>query len=104
MDEIMKKRRQHMDDKISFLIHPQQLLDGMRTGKFQGFIECDIEIPPTLLKHLNTNLSSEVYYDDYATLFATCMVKFDQISLVMQEHILKQGLNTAPRKAVLSGL
>ncbi len=73
-------------------------------GEFQGLIECDIEIASTLPKHLNMNLSSEVYYNDYPPLFARCTVNFDQINLVMREHILKQGLSTAPRKALLSGL
>ncbi len=67
-------------------------------------MECDIEIPSELPPYLDTNFSSEQYFEDYPPLFARTSVTFDQMSPVMQEYIFKKGLSTAPRKALLSGL
>ncbi len=76
----------------------------VRTGEFVGFVERDIEIPNKLPESLETDMPSEVYFDDYPPLFAQTKVTFEQMSPVMKEYIIKQGLSTGPRKALLSGL
>ncbi len=45
----------------------EQILHGIRTGEFVGFVECYIEIPNKLPE---MDMPSEVYFDDYPPLFA----------------------------------
>ncbi len=99
--DFAKTRMPKLSQKYSYTVTQKQILDSVRSGEFVGFVECDIEIPDQLPSHLNSNLSSEVYFDDYPPPpFVMSTVKFDQISPVMQKHILSQDLS----KALLSGL
>ncbi len=104
LSEFAVTRMPKFSQKYPCKVSAQQILDVVRTGQFQGFVECDIEMPSELPPYLDTNLCSEQYFDDYPPLFARTSVRFDQMSPVMQEYIFKQGLNTAPRKALLSGV
>ncbi len=96
----------NFSQKYSYTVTQKQILDGVRSGEFVGFVESDIEIPYQLPSHLNSNLFSEVYFDNNPTppLFVMSTVKFDKMSPVMQQHILTQGLSKAPRKVLLSVL
>ncbi len=85
-------------------VSEEQILHCVRTGEFVGFAECDIEIPNKLPESLETDMPSEEYFDDYPPLFARTKVTFEQMSPVMKEYIIKQGLSMGPRKALLSGL
>ncbi len=102
--EFAKTRMPRLSQKYSHTVTSEQILDGVISEECVGFVECDIEILYELPSRLNSNHSSEVYFDDYPPLFVMSTVKFKQMSHVMQEHILSQGLSTAPRKALLLGL
>ncbi len=102
--DFAKTRMPKFSQKYSYTVTQEQILDGVRSGEFVGFVECYIEIPDQLPSYLNSNLSSEVYFDDYPPVFVMSTVKFYQMSPVMQQHILTQGLSKALRKALLSGL
>ncbi len=69
LSEFAKTKMPKFSPKYPNKVTEEQILHCVRTGEFVGFVECDIEIPNKLPESMGTNLSSEVYFNDYPPLF-----------------------------------
>ena len=85
-------------------VKPEAILDAVKSGKFFGLVEVDIEVPETWPDHFQREIDPRSYYSEMCPLFCTVNVKIEDIGEHMQHHVALHGLSTKPRKLLVSGL
>ena len=85
-------------------VNDKQILAGVRDETLFGMVEVDIEVPQKWEGDFRPRLPPYEYFKEMSPLFCNTEVRFEDIGKHMQDHLLKEGLSTHPRRLLVGGM
>ena len=94
LDKTTSCVKEHLRESFPYKLplREESLLEQIRSGKWFGYVECDIEVPDELKKKLAT----------FPPIFKNTNVGRHDIGSLMQDYAEKKGLLCQPRKMLIS--
>ena len=88
------------------IVTEKQVLDGILSGKFFGFVQCDLRVPERWGEGFEnfSGITPYEYFKEMPPFFYTSEVPFESFGEHMQRYVEEMSMGKTPRVLLVGGM